>query len=509
MNDDPNGLPVTTGRASRTDRAALCALLATALGLRVWNLTTGVPYDVGVDEPQLVDRALRMMKTGDYHPHFFDYPGLYIYAQLLVGVCRFVVGAVTGEFRSLAAFTAEHLYPAARLLTALLGAATVWVTLRVGVRWGRREALMGALLMALLPLHVRESHFVLTDVPVTFLVTLALLTSIRAAEHPTLARFAQAGAVAGLAAATKYNGGLVLILPLVALWPGADATLRARRAVVVMASAVAAFLVAAPYTALDLPAFLQEFARLNSEYNSLSPAAPPWLTYLKHLRLGFGSPALLASLCGLGLTLYYTVVGTGRVRRLWWLLLALFPLLYFVMLSGRTLVFGRYVLPMLPMLCLMAGIAVVAAAAYIQRRVQRPAAHALVLVLVLAVLVPPARTSVLFDVRLGAPSTRQRAFQWLRNHVAPDATIAIERGALRLAPGLFDTVHPARIIDRPLAAYRAQRVAYLITSSETSGAHSDLYREYFSHLSPVFIVAPTAARRGPEIQIYAVPAESP
>lgn len=509
MNKDPNGLSLTTGHASRTDQAALFALLATALGLRVWNLTAGVPYDVGVDEPQLVDRAIRMMKTGDYHPHFFDYPGLYIYAQLLVGVFRFIAGAVTGEFRSLAAFTAEHLYPAARLLTALLGVATVWLTLRVGVRWGRREALMGALLLALMPLHVRESHFVLTDVPVTFFVTLALLTSIRAGEHPTLARFAQAGAAAGLAAATKYNGGLVLLLPLVALWPGADATHRARRAVVVMASAVAAYLLAAPYTVLDLPAFLQEFARLNGEYNNRSPATPPWLTYLKHLRLAFGWPALLALMCGLGLTLYHIVVGTGRVRRLSWLLLALFPLLYFAMLSGRTLVFGRYVLPMLPMLCLMAGTAVVAAATYCQKRIGGRAAQALVLVLVLAVLVPPARTSVLFDVRLGAPSTRQRAFQWLRDHASPDATIAIEAGALRLTSGLFDTVHAARIIDRPLASYRARGVAYLITSSETSRAHPDRYREYFSHLSPVFIVAPTAKRSGPEIRIFAVPADAP
>ena len=37
-----------------------------------------------------------------------------------------------------------------------------------------------------MPLHVRESHYVLTDVPVTFFVTLTLLLSLRAHERATL-----------------------------------------------------------------------------------------------------------------------------------------------------------------------------------------------------------------------------------------------------------------------------------------------------------------------------------
>ena len=37
--------------------------------------------------------------------------------------------------------------------------------------------------MAVMPLHVRESHYVLTDVPVTFFVTLTFLLSLRAHER--------------------------------------------------------------------------------------------------------------------------------------------------------------------------------------------------------------------------------------------------------------------------------------------------------------------------------------
>ena len=42
----------------------------------------------------------------------------------------------------------------------------------------------------MLPLHVRESHYVLTDVPLTFFVTLTLLLSLRAHERGDDAAFA-------------------------------------------------------------------------------------------------------------------------------------------------------------------------------------------------------------------------------------------------------------------------------------------------------------------------------
>src|ERR671912_762430 len=93
-----------------------------------------------------------------------------------------------------------------------------------GRRWRRRRptALLATVLFAVMPLHVRESHFVLTDVPVTFFVMLAVLFSLRAHERGTARCFALAGAAVGLAAATKYNGAVALAVPLLccAMTPG-------------------------------------------------------------------------------------------------------------------------------------------------------------------------------------------------------------------------------------------------------------------------------------------------
>src|SRR5215210_4294629 len=202
----------------RQATATLAVILAAAAFLRFWALGAGIPYGIGVDEPEIMNRAYRMMRTGDFNPHFFDYPGFYIYLQLAVSVLRFIAGAMGGEWHALKDVSALDFYAWGRVVTAVMGTATVALVYFAGLRWGTRYALLAAGLMAVMPMHVRESHFVLTDVPMTFFVTLTLLLSLRAHEQARSLPFLFAGAAAGVAAATKYTGALAILLPLVAAW---------------------------------------------------------------------------------------------------------------------------------------------------------------------------------------------------------------------------------------------------------------------------------------------------
>jgi 4-amino-4-deoxy-L-arabinose transferase-like glycosyltransferase len=486
----------------RRVRWSASGVLALGLGLRVWNLHAGLPYAVGVDEPQLVDRAVRMMRTGDFHPHFFDYPGLYIYLQLAVAVATFIAGAMTGAHPTLETFSGADLFPVARAVTALFGVATVAVTMRIGMRYGTRVALVGGLLLAVMPMHVRESHYVLTDVPMTFFVTLTLLLSLRAHEVPTCGRFAAAGVAAGLAAATKYNGGMAIILPLLVVAFQAD---RRRSAYKLLGATIgvsaAAYLLAAPFTVLDLPAFLTEFARLNAEYRAPGRGPAPWITYLKHLRINFGTAAIVAILAGLVTVGIRTVRGTDRVV---WLLLLVFPAAHFALLSGRSLVFGRYLLPLLPMLCLVAGAGIVALWDGLSRWARPRVVAAVMTAAIAAVLAVPATLSVRFNLGLSMPTTRQAAYSWLMHNVPKATALAIELGAMNLAGDRYAIMGPRRIIDHSLDEYRSRGVRYLVTTSERSRDAEAAYREYFAGRAPVFVSAPSRRRSGPEVRIYAV-----
>ncbi len=202
----------------RPSRLGLLLVLAVAAALRFWALGHGIPHALSVDEPEIVERALRMMKTGTLNPHFFDYGQLVIYIQFLVSIVRFIAGSVTGAWDSLSQVTSDSFYLWGRAVTAAFGVATVLVVFRIGLRWGARHALLAAALMALMPLHVRYSHYVLTDIPLTFFVAMTMLMALSAHERPGIRTFAWAGAMAGLAAAVKYNGGLALLMPLMACW---------------------------------------------------------------------------------------------------------------------------------------------------------------------------------------------------------------------------------------------------------------------------------------------------
>src|SRR4029077_17338937 len=87
----------------------LCVVAAIA---RLWHLTAGLPHAVGIDEPQVVDRAIRILRTGDWHTHAFDYPTLGISFKAAVGIVRFLWGALKGEWSSLDAFTIAAIYTA-------------------------------------------------------------------------------------------------------------------------------------------------------------------------------------------------------------------------------------------------------------------------------------------------------------------------------------------------------------------------------------------------------------
>ena len=79
-------------RSSRAVLAVAAAIVVVAGALRLWNIGAGIPHNVGADEPQIMQRVVHMMKTGDLNPHFFDWPSLTFYLNLVVSCLAFLAG---------------------------------------------------------------------------------------------------------------------------------------------------------------------------------------------------------------------------------------------------------------------------------------------------------------------------------------------------------------------------------------------------------------------------------
>ena len=475
----------------------LSVIVAAAAVARLWRIDAGIPHAVGIDEPQIVDRALRILHTGDWNTHIFDYPTLVIYLHAMVAIGRFLWGALNGEWASLDAFSITAVYVAGRAVAALIGVATVWLTYRIGRELdSRRVALLAAAQMATIPLHVRESHFILTDVPMAALSTLAVWLSMRAARVGTARAYAWAGAACGLAAAAKYTGGVALVAVLTAWWlHERSAPDRLRKLFAAFGAAALAFLAGAPYTLLDLPGFLDGFAAQFSRFAAPSHTTDPsWLLYMKHL-----SPSAARWTVPLAIAGFAAVFWRGRSRTRWMPAVA-FTAAYFYALSSHSHVFGRYALPLLPMMCLFIAAAVfdlvdlLARLAPLASPSRRGAVAAIA---VLLVLYGPASATVRWLDQLKRSDTRALAAEWLRSNTPRAARVAVEsNGPTYLASAGFKVTGTDMLIDRPLDWYR-QRADYLVISA------TDLarYGEYVNAGPTVYQVAPTPQRWGPPILI--------
>ncbi len=356
------------------------------------------------------------------------------------------------------------------------------------------------------------SHYVVTDTLQTFFVTLTFLLSLVAHERNAVRAFAAAGAAAGLAAATKYTGGIALMMPLVACWMTLPAkSSRLMTALAIVSASAAAFLVAAPYTVLDLPGFLDAFARLANEY-SVKPAGSVTILYLELLlRHAFQWPALLLAAGGLGLGIVRLVRGPGRVR---WALAVVFPLLYLWMIRGQGVIFARHLLPAIPPLCVLAATAVVSGVSLLRRyEIPRAPRTALIAGLTIAALLPPALMSSRWDRDAARTATVDLAYEWILQNVPPQSVVAIESRALRL-PATYQSRNISQLRNMEYEEWRDQKVDYLVASGEYYNHYflspEKFPREYaeytriFEKSRELVRFSPSQNTPGPELRIFKV-----
>ena len=106
----------------------------------------------------------------------------------------------------------------ARVVAAVLGTLSVWLTYLTGKRlFGRGVGLMAAAIFGLAFLPIFYSHLALNDVPTLAPVALVAVRRRRVLRRGRPRDYVIAGVGIGLSAATKYTGGITLLCLLVAV----------------------------------------------------------------------------------------------------------------------------------------------------------------------------------------------------------------------------------------------------------------------------------------------------
>ncbi len=324
---------------------------------RIWGLRWGLPdsthlFSYHPDEYHSLRGLLSLALSGDLNPHFFNYGSLYLYLVSAAGVL--------GHGALISSLSLETLPDAlrvwtldARVVSVLAGVLTVITVYALAQRvWSNLLAACCALLLALAPLHVLNSHYGTVDVTQTLFVALALLFSVRLAESGRWQECVGAGLMVGLATSTKYSGLMVVVAPLTAIVLGYGNKTSAQRGsdvatkmLIVLGIAVLGFALTSPFTFLAWSEaqrdifFELEHMRVGEP---LSVAAEPngfWFHAENLLAPGAG-PIVVLALVG------WVMAVVGRHRQL--LPIAVLACLWAVMIGLANVRYARYEVALLP-----------------------------------------------------------------------------------------------------------------------------------------------------------------
>ena len=206
--------------------AILLLILITGTLFRVAGLSSG--YQRVEDIP--VASQIQRNYLGDWHPDVvLYYPNLFFYIVALA------LRGVSASFRLVGVQRDAGLYPfspdqilfAGRLISALLGSATILLVYAIGRRlFDARRGLIAAFIFSTAFIPILFSHQIVLDVPMTFFYTLSLFGCVLIAQRRRWSDYALAGFLGGLAVATKYNAVFVFAAIFLAHWLAAPSPKR-------------------------------------------------------------------------------------------------------------------------------------------------------------------------------------------------------------------------------------------------------------------------------------------
>lgn len=353
------------------------AIFAFALVFRLIGIGWGLPnadrwYPYHPDERDVAAAVYQLdFLAGQFNPHFFNYPSLFIYLTYIVHGATSLLGFTLSPQHEWSVL--REIILAGRLVSVVLGAATASLVYLIALEWqkGKPKPVDPAIwLLAFLPAHLIHSRFATVDISATFFITACLLFATRALRDTEPPKWVSrqlllSALLAGLATATKYNAIIVFVAPLVSAWiltrkaqQGLPQFLRTSLPLV--PACLAAFIIGCPGAVFAFPEFwgdgknsgfafeLLVHPRLGSGDIFKNTGNGWWYHLSLNLPYAVSTPILLLAAVGMGMILFQLV----QAKKNEYAPVIIFAVLYFVSLGLSEVRFLRYILPLLPVLCL-------------------------------------------------------------------------------------------------------------------------------------------------------------
>jgi len=253
------------------------------------------------------------------------------------------------------------LYVTGRSLSVFFGIATILLIFFIGkgkIFYGNGKiGLLAAFFLAITPLHIIYSHYIVTDILLTFLTTVVLFLSYYILRETNTKIYIITGLLTGLTVATKYSIFPLVIIPILAHLLSKNKILDKRLLFYILFIPLG-FFIGNPYSISEPQIFLASLKyskqiniTLDPSMNSLDCFGPQnnlffYLTTApKH---SFGIPLSLLFLCGI----IFAFIKREKIDILILTWIALF--LLFISFSSPWKIL-RWQMPYIPLLCILSA----------------------------------------------------------------------------------------------------------------------------------------------------------
>lgn len=466
------------------------AVLTVAAVVRVIPIRAGLPYTSYIDEGHVLLPSAHLIDDRTVDPRDYVHPS---FVKGATAATALVMATLTGRGDELAEgahrtdqnFIYDQIEPvdlliAGRLVVLASSIGTVALTLALGRRLGgRRLGLIAALLLAVLPAAVSRSAIVLVDSPATFFVMATLLLGDRFARtrRPQLVAGA-AGMTAGLAATSKYPSAAVLLalVVFIALASARSVRQRVLAGGVALGAMVTTVLVTMPALLISPRAVWNDLSRVAASYRSKGAEWPGYLETMQQPE-EIGWILLAPGLAGLVLLLW-----NRRTRGFMFAWMA-YAVPLFALAYTRQYQPLRNLLPLMPVVCLAAGVTLVAIGDLCGRVVsaaqrhprglskRRPprlvrAAVPAVAVVVMGMMLFDGGVQPYLQTQLDLVNSRVETIEWLQEHTT-SADRVLVAAELRFLPGELEKVPAhtvvASAVDDGSTSHRAEDFDFVVS----------------------------------------------
>lgn len=437
------------GMSKRALILLLCCVVAVGLVPRVPLIINTCSYFYHEDDAHHFNRTIEMAKRRDLNPYYFNKPSLHFYLRLPVVAASVAIAKARGELNSvndirtrdpygLAGYAYSVSHPSIlkwnRAFSAALSVGIITLSALIALQLGAGAlgAIFAALITALSPEVLANSHIIGVDVVMALFCLLSTTFALKAAKSFSWRWFVLSGICAGLAGASKYNALPVALIPL-SVWALKERSFKGF--ILCGALPLLGFLIGCPYAAITFTEFwaglsyeVWHYGVAGHEGHTAQPGFEQALFYARWLISdGVGLGATLMAALGIAVLL------ASRTPQAMTLLV--FPMAYTVLMVFQKANFTRNMVVIVPYVAIAAGYALTRLQTFLKSR----GASRIVAALIIAATLAPLHHRALNVIKDATiTDSRETLNNWVLHSRPSERDVAIA-GPLQVPPSLFSS----------------------------------------------------------------------